>query len=194
MAERLGILGGTFDPVHSGHVLLAQAVLERLPLDRILFVPAADPPHKRSLVTSATHRFEMVRLALEGLKRMEISRAELDREGPSYTVETLRHFRSHYAGSDLYLIIGADNIADLPTWHDPEGILALATIVSGSRDEQGLAQDPDFGSRILRVPTPTYDISSTDIRQRLLQGLPVRYLVPEAVEHYLASHGLYQNP
>jgi len=194
VAERLGVLGGTFDPVHSGHVLLAQAVLERLPLDRVLFVPAADPPHKRSLVASAAHRFEMVRLALEDLDGMAASRAELDRDGPSYTVETLRHFRSHYADSELYLIIGADNIADLPTWHDPEGILELATVVSGSRDEQALPQDAKFGSRILRVPTPTYDISSTDIRQRLLQGLPVRYLVPEAVERYLATHGLYQNP
>ena len=194
MAERLGVLGGTFDPVHSGHVLLAQAILERLPLDRVLFVPAADPPHKRCLVASAAHRFEMVRLAIEDLDGMEASRAELDRDGPSYTVETLRHFRSHYANSELYLIIGADNISDLSTWHDPEGILALATVVSGSRDEQALPQDAKFGSRILRVQTPAYDISSTDIRQRLLQGLPVRYLVPEAVERYLATHGLYQNP
>ena len=194
MAARLGILGGTFDPVHSGHVLLAQSVFEQLHLDRVLFVPAADPPHKNSLVASTAHRFEMVRLALEGLDGLEISRAELDRDGPSYTVETLRHFRSLDADSDLYLIIGADNIADLPTWYDPEGILALATVVSGSRDERALAGNSTFGDRIQRLPTPTYDISSTDIRQRLLQGLPVRYLVPEVVERYMATHELYRSP
>ena len=194
MAERLGILGGTFDPIHNGHVLLARAVLEQLPLDRVLFVPAADPPHKSALVASAAHRFEMVRLALEGLDGLEASRAELDREGPSYTVETLRHFRSQYCDSDLYLIIGADNVAELPTWYDPETIVALATVVSGSRDQRSLPLDAKFGSRIQRLPTPTYDISSTDIRQRLLQGRPVRYLVPEAVERYLTTHGLYRNP
>ena len=194
MAERLGILGGTFDPIHNGHVLLARAVLEQLPLDRVLFVPAADPPHKSALVASAAHRFEMVRLALEGLDGLEVSRAELDRDGPSYTVETLRHFRSQYCDSNLYLIIGADNVAELPSWYDPEGIVALATVVAGSRDQRSLPLDAKFGSRIQRLPTPTYDISSTDIRQRLLQGRPVRYLVPEAVERYLTIHRLYRNP
>lgn len=192
MAERLGILGGTFDPVHIGHVLLAQAVREHLNLHRVVFVPAADPPHKCDLVASAEHRFEMVRLAVEGLNGFEVSRVELDRAGPSYTVDTLGWFRQHHADSQLFLIIGADNIADLATWYNPEAILELATVVSGSRQSDATATR--FSDRIQRVPTPVYDISSTIIRQRLHQNLPVRYLIPEAVEQYLANHGLYASP
>lgn len=194
MPARLGILGGTFDPIHSGHVLLAQAVRERLSLDRVLFVPAADPPHKEDHVASAAHRLEMVRLAIDGLDGFEVSRAELDRAGPSYTVDTVRQLGARFPDSELFLIIGADNIADLSSWHDPEGILELATVVSGTRaDTAGPGTGP-FADRIQRLPTPTYDISSTDIRHRLLQGLPVRYLVPEAVERYVAQHGLYRDP
>lgn len=194
MPARLGILGGTFDPIHSGHVLLAQAVRERLSLDRVLFVPAADPPHKEDHVASAAHRLEMVRLAIDGLDGFEVSRAELDRAGPSYTVDTVRQLGARFPDSELFLIIGADNIADLSSWHDPEGILELATVVSGTRaDTAGPGTGP-FADRIQRLPTPTYDISSTDIRHRLLQGLPIRCLVPEAVERYVAQHGLYRDP
>lgn len=194
MPARLGILGGTFDPIHSGHVLLAQAVRERLSLDRVLFVPAADPPHKEDHVASAAHRLEMVRLAIDGLDGFEVSRAELDRAGPSYTVDTVRQLGARFPDSELFLIIGADNIADLSSWHDPEGILELATVVSGTRaDTAGPGTGP-FADLIQRLPTPTYDISSTDIRHRLLQGLPIRCLVPEAVERYVAQHGLYRDP
>lgn len=194
MPARLGILGGTFDPIHSGHVLLAQAVRERLSLDRVLFVPAADPPHKEDHVASAAHRLEMVRLAIDGLDGFEVSRAELDRAGPSYTVDTVRQLGARFPDNELFLIIGADNIADLSSWHDPEGILELATVVSGTRaDTAGPGTGP-FADRIQRLPTPTYDISSTDIRHRLLQGLPIRCLVPEAVERYVAQHGLYTDP
>lgn len=198
MAERLGILGGTFDPVHVGHVLLAQSVREQLDLRRVVFVPAADPPHKTDLVASADHRVEMVRLAVDQLDGFEVSCVELERAGPSYTVDTLRWFRQHHPDSELYLIIGADNIAEMATWYSPEAIFDLATVVSGSRDESldrlPAAAMTDFGNRIRRVPTPTYDISSTTIRQRLQLNLPIRFMVPEAVEQYLANHGLYAKP
>ena len=193
MPARLGILGGTFDPIHNGHVLLAQAVSERLPLDRILFVPAADPPHKGDQVASAAHRLQMVRLAIDGLDGFEVSCVEIDREGPSYTVDTLRQLSARHEDNDLFLIIGADNIADLSSWYDPEGVLELATVVSGTRAEAAGTGSDRFAHRIQRLPTPAYDISSTDIRQRLQLGLPIRYLVPEAVERYVAEHGLYSS-
>jgi|TARA_B100000809_G_scaffold243707_1_gene268969 nicotinate-nucleotide adenylyltransferase len=189
---RLGVLGGTFDPIHSGHVLLAQAVREQLPLDRVLFVPAADPPHKDDQGASAVHRLEMVRLAIDGLDGFELCHAEHDRTGPSYTVDTLRELRRRFTDSELYLIIGADNVAELSSWYDPEGILSLATIVSGTRVDSTDAPTSGFGARIQHLSTPVYEISSTEIRQRLSQGLPVRYLVPEAVERYAQQHNLYR--
>ena len=191
VTERLGILGGTFDPVHNGHLPLARAVLEGLPLDRVLFVPAADPPHKDDHVAGAIDRLEMVRLAVDGMSNFEVCGIELDRSGPSYSVDTLRQLRAEHTDSDLYLIIGADNVADLSSWHDPEGILELATVVSGTRVESAGPDDLTFVDRIRHLSTPTYDISSTDIRQRLQRGLSIRCLVPEAVERYVAQQGLY---
>lgn len=189
MSERLGILGGTFDPVHVGHVLLARAILERLPLDRVLFVPAAAPPHKSGALAPAADRWEMVRLAIDGLDGFEASPVELRRQGPSYTVDTLRQLRADHPGGELFLIVGADNVPDLATWYDPEGIFALATVVAGTR-----AGPPAVGplaARVRRVDTPAYDISSTEVRRRLREGLSVRYLVPEAVEGYLRDRCLY---
>lgn len=194
MAERLGILGGSFDPVHVGHVLLARAMTEQLPLDRVLFVPAADPPHKQDLIASAEDRLEMVRLALAHLDRFAPSRVELDRDGPSYMVDTLHELGSQHRDSELFLIIGDDNVADLSTWHYPEGILELATVVSGARVAAGGSEDARFADQIQRLPTPAYGISSTDIRQRLRRDLSIRYLVPEAVEAYISHHRLYTSP
>ena len=133
--QRLGIVGGTFDPIHIGHVLLALFVLERLSLDRMLFVPAADPPHKeaRPDTAPAEDRWSMVQLAIDGLPHFQASRVELDRPGKSYTVDTLRQLRADHPDCDLHLIIGEDNIAQLSTWHDPQGILDLCTVVAGSR-------------------------------------------------------------
>lgn len=189
MTERLGILGGTFDPVHCGHILLARAIQERLPLDRVLFVPAAAPPHKSGVLAPPPDRWEMVRRAVDGLDGFEACPIELARQGPSYTVDTLRQLRAEHPHGELFLIIGADNVYDMATWYDPEGILALATVVAGTR-----ADAPAGGAlaaRVVRVDTPTFDISSTEIRRRLRAGLPVRYLVPEAVERYLREHRLY---
>lgn len=203
MAERLGVLGGTFDPIHTGHVLLARSVLERLPLDRVLFVPAATPPHKdRADVASAAHRLEMVKLAIARLKGFEACSLELDRQGPSYTVDTLRQLRALHPGSELFLLVGADNVGDMATWHDPQGILELATVVAGARGPSAAAASLDasasvvaaLSARILRVDTPVFEISSTEVRRRLRQGLPIRYLVPEGVERYLRAHRLYLLP
>lgn len=190
--ERLGVLGGSFDPIHSGHVLLAQFVRERVALDRVLFIPAADPPHKLECLAPAADRLAMVELAIQDFPYFQTSRLELERPGKSYTIDTLRHLRAAWPDSHLYLIIGTDNVAQLSTWHDPHGILELCTVVAGSRlaDQEGA--DPELVARMVFVDTPVIQFSSTQIRQRLGQGLPIRYLVPEAVEAYIRQRGLYQ--
>ena len=191
MGERLGILGGTFDPVHCGHLLLARHVLEALRLDRVLFVPAAEPPHKSEVPTPPEHRWRMVCAAVEGHDRLEASDLELRRPGVSYTVDTLRRLRRERAEDEIFLIIGADNVPELESWHDPEGILALATVIAGSRVDAEALPDGAFSDRVERVDTPVFDISSTEIRRRVRAGLPVSCLVPDRVERYIAGHGLY---
>ncbi len=192
MGERLGVLGGTFDPIHCGHVLLAQGVREQLDLDRVLFIPAADPPHKNSEdLTAARHRWTMVEIALNGLDGLQPSPLEIDRGGTSYTVDTLRHLVQDHPGADLHLIIGADNVCDLSTWHDPDGILAIARVVAGARRQAGASNDDRYSDRIIHLDTPLFEVSSTTIRQRLRDGRPIRYLVPPAVEDYIRQHHLY---
>ena len=194
MGERLGILGGTFDPVHCGHLLLARYVQEALDLDRVLLVPAADPPHKSEVPTPPEHRWRMVCAAVEGHDRLEACDLELRRPGVSYTVDTLRRLRDQGPGDERFLIIGADNVPELESWHDPEGILELAAVIAGSRVEAEALPAGAFSDRVERVDTPVFDISSTEIRRRVRFGRPVRCLVPEAVERYIADHGLYEAP
>jgi nicotinate-nucleotide adenylyltransferase len=191
--QRLGILGGTFDPVHVGHVLLALFILERMPLDRVLFVPAADPPHKemRPDMAPAEDRWAMVELAIAGLPCFQASRIELERPGKSYTYDTLRQLRAACPDSQLYLIIGGDNTSQLSTWHNPQGILELATVVAGSRLTADLASGSGMSRQIATIDTPLIQISSTQVRQRLARGQSVRYLVPERVEAYIREKGLY---
>ena len=191
--ERLGVIGGTFDPIHIGHVLLALFTMERIPLDSALFVPAAVPPHKppRSDMAPAEDRWRMVEMAIDGLPGFHASRIELERPGKSYTIDTLRHLRATHPGSELYLIIGEDNATQLSTWHDPQGILELCTVVAGSRITSSLDAGSELARRIVPVDTPLFQISSTEIRQRLARGLPIRYLVPEKVEAYIREKKLY---
>ena len=193
--RRLGILGGTFDPVHIGHLLLAQFIQERIPLDAVLFVPAAAPPHKEEQPPQAPaiDRWAMVQLAVQGFPDFQASDIELDRPGKSYTFDTLRELRAGRPDTDLYLIIGADNVSQLSTWHEPEGILDLCTVVAGSRITDDLQADPALVARMLLLDTPVFQVSSTEIRQRLEQDLPIRCMVPENVEAYIADRGLYRN-
>ena len=191
--RRLGILGGTFDPVHSGHVLLAQFVRESLQLDEVLFIPAADPPHKLEHPSraSAEQRWRMVQLALEDCGGLSPSRIELDRPGKSFTVDTLRELSRIHPRDEFYLLIGADNLDQFPTWHAPEEIMTLCTVVVGSRTGDCLADNLPGFVRVRRVNTPLFEISSTDIRRRVGEGKPIKCLVPERVEEYIYREGLY---
>ena len=188
---RLGVLGGTFDPPHHGHLIAAADVHAALGLDRVLVVPSAVPPHKRSTVrASAEVRLAMVRAATRGDERFEVDDLELRRPGPSYTVDTLRALRDRYPGAELYFMIGADNVRELASWREPDEIVRLARIVAVPRGCE--SADPDAPFPYLSVPITRIGISATDIRRRVGAGESIRYLVPDAVREIVAREGLYR--
>jgi nicotinate-nucleotide adenylyltransferase len=197
MAEgrRLGVLGGTFDPVHNGHLVLAEAAREQLGLETVLFIPAGQPWRKTGReITAAEHRVEMVRLAIEDNPAFAVSVIEIQHRGPSYMVETLRKLQSEYAGAAPMMILGEDALADLPNWKEPEEIARLATLAVARRGEAGPRVPPDveaLGARVEWVEMPLLGISSTDVRRRVDGGRSIRYLVPAAVEEYIRERRLY---
>jgi len=184
---KVGVFGGTFDPVHVGHLAIAHAALESVPLDRVLFVLARRSPLKdRGPVAGEADRLEMLELAVAGEPRFGVSRVELDREGPSYTVDTLERL----AGADeLFLILGSDAIADFPRWKDPERIATLATLVVAERPG---APERMGDAPIVRFDAPRLDISSHELRARAARGLSLRYLVPEPAWKHIEARGLYR--
>jgi nicotinate-nucleotide adenylyltransferase len=196
---RLGILGGTFNPPHLGHLICAQAAHEQLSLDRVVLMPVSVPPHKEAPEDpGAEHRLEMCHLAVAKDERFAVSRLEVDRPGPSYTADTLRAIHESAPGDDLTFIVGGDMAHSLPTWRDPEAVLELATIAvaerSGTRRadiEERLAGLPGAG-RTRFFAMPRIDISSSDIRHRVRDGRPIRYLVPDEVVRYIGAEGLYR--
>ena len=190
---RLGLFGGTFDPPHIGHLIVAQDALMALRLDRILFIPAGIPPHKANRpVTAAAVRLAMLRAATVHDPRFAIDGLELEREGPSYTVDTLAALRGKYPDDELFLLIGIDQFREFETWRDPGRVAEMATIVVLSRDGEEIG-DPAaleaFGGRYVKVTR--IDLSSTVLRSRSAAGESLRYLVPEPVEAYLAAHHVY---
>ena len=193
--QRIGILGGVFDPIHNGHLIAAEAVKEWCNLCRVMFIPAHDPPHKRHPdIAPAEARAEMVRRAIRDHPQFELSSVELLREGISYTADTLAELRRSLGqGTHLFLIIGADNVKEMPTWHRPERVLEMATVVVVSRPGVDLSQgDAELIRQMQFVDSPEIGISSTDIRRRLREGKSIRYLVPREVEEYIHDHGLYR--
>lgn len=202
--RRIGIIGGSFDPVHAGHLIVAQDAFERLELNEIIFVPAAIPPHKQHLSqTDGEHRFNMLNLAVETDLRFSVSTAEIDRGGVSYTVDTLEMFRAMYPSADLFLIVGSDTVVDMHTWKDLDRILELCEVSAFLRPGEDCADG--IAEKLLALSVPTQkrlmqylveahriEISSTEIRMRLAEGLSIRYLVPPEVEMYICEHGLYQ--
>lgn len=195
---RLGIMGGTFDPVHTGHLACAEMAMDACGLDGVIFMVAANPSLKQlQTVASPEERLEMVRLAVAANERFDVSDLELMREGVTYTSDTLRQLRAHYPEHvELAFIIGADSLTTLPQWHEAEVVKELATIVCVSRpgrfDEDELLQScRDQGFRIEHVCAPLLDISSSELRQRVAASQSIRYLAPDAVCRFVQERGLY---
>jgi len=191
--KKLGILGGTFDPIHMGHLVLAEQAREQFELDQIIFIPSASPPHKTEQELSlAIHRFEMTKLALEGNRYFSVSDIELKRKGLSYTIETLRELKGFYKDSEIYFLTGSDVLEEITTWRDPEEIYKLARIVIAVRP--GFNKfDPEhhFAKKSVIVRITGVDISSTQIRQKVRNGESIKYLVPSKVEEYIKKKNLY---
>lgn len=202
----LGVFGGTFDPIHVAHLAVAEEAAEALGLERVLFVPAGTPPHKPGLViTPAENRLAMVELAIAGNPRFAVDRLELDRPGPSYTIDTLEALRGTRAAAghpaDLWLILSAEAFLGLMTWHEPRRVVELARIVVAPRDgypDAGPAflagHLPDLADRATFLDGPRLRLSASELRARAAAGRSLRYLVPEAVSAYIGDHGLYQHP
>ena len=192
MTKRVGILGGTFDPIHIGHLIIGQEIMVQCALDRVVFMPAREPPLKRTMA-SAEDRAMMVSLAVRDYPGFELSRFELSRPGKSYTIDTLRHLRRNMSENPkIFLIIGADNAVEMGDWFDPEGVLDLAHVLVAERPGFERARvDPAFQSRMQFVETPLLDISSTAIRERVRTRKPISFLVPDAVADYIRTRGLY---
>ncbi len=194
---RLAVFGGSFNPPHVAHLAVAEAAAEAAGLDRVLWMPAATPPHKQDApgLVPAEHRLAMTQLATDGNPRFAVSDLEVQRGGTSYTVDTLRALRAAHPEADLVLLLGGDSLADFATWRDPAGILALARLVVYRRPGDRLeAVPPSTLERTTFVEAPLLDLSGTALRARLTAGQTVRYLVPDAVLAYVEAHGLYQGP
>jgi nicotinate-nucleotide adenylyltransferase len=195
---RVGILGGTFNPPHIGHLICAQEAYVRLALDRVILMPAGQPPHKPlEQDPGAHHRLELCRRAVEGDDRFQVSDLEVAREGPSYTVDTLRQLHALTPDSELFLIVGGDVAAGLPSWREPERVLSLATLaVARRRGTSRRAIDEALGAlrggeRAEFFRMPRIEISSTEVRDRVRAEEPITYLVPEPVAGYIDQHRLY---
>lgn len=201
-----GILGGTFDPPHVGHLVLAQEAYVRLRLDRVWFMPAADPPHKAGHAISPwENRRAMVETAIAGDARFALTTIEHDRPGPSYTVDTLRILRDTWGpAARIALILGWDMLAYLPHWHDPTGVLASVDQVAAAHRpgfpraegdvERLVAALPGLREKLIVLPGPEIELAATTLRERVASGLPIRYLVSDGVRAYIARHHLYADP
>ena len=191
---RLGVLGGTFDPPHLGHLLLAECAREALALDRVVFVPARVPPHKSGRrVTPAATRLALVRAALRGTG-FAVSTLELSRPGPSYTVDTLLALSRRHPGAELFLVVGADSLLDLPHWREPGRIQELSSLAVAARPGVRVSRVPRaVRGRLTWLPNLPIGIASSDLRERVAQGRSIRFLVPDAVARLIARKRLYRS-
>lgn len=199
---RVGILGGTFDPVHYGHLLLAETCRDEFNLDEVLLIPAAAPPHKPdAVITDVKDRVNMLEFAASGVREFSVDQRELKREGPSYTVDTLQELHDEDSSRELFFLMGADSLNELHTWKEPARIAELATIVAVNRGgvdfiERGklFRSMPDrVASSIQFVTMPSMEISASQIRQRVRDGKTIRFLLPRSAEVYIAEKGLYKD-
>jgi len=199
--RKIGIMGGTFDPIHIGHLVTAEAVRNEYGLDQVLFIPASSPPHKQTMdVTPAIHRYIMTVMATYSNPYFYVSTIEMERPGPSFTVDTILALMEQFGDqTELFFIMGADAVQELPTWNNVDRLLELCPIIAAARPGCSSAIDgiiQYFGAvgqnRIHRLVTPELEISSTDIRERVRTGHSVKYIVPDSVESYILKEGLYR--
>ena len=196
---RLGIFGGAFDPVHNGHLLLAEQCCEQCQLDEVWFVPTKIPPHKDADSLSPDEdRVEMLKLATAGRSEFVVSEIELKREEVSWTVDTLRQLHDERPDDELFLLIGADSLRDFPNWKEPEAIAELASVIAVNRGEASIDEltaglSPKLSDSVQLVTMPGISISATDLRQRVSEGKSIRYLVPRSVEEFIQSRALFRS-
>ena len=195
---RIGVFGGTFDPIHMGHLIVAEDARAALELDKALFIPAGQPWFKSyRQITEARHRLAMVRLAVEGNPDFDVTDIEIRRTGPSYTVDTLTELRGQYPDAEFVVILGVDALREIDRWHQPRKLFELASVVGMARPGATINLSvlheaiPGSSSRIRLLDSALVDISGTDIRQRVAAGRSIRYRVPAAVERYVREHRLY---
>lgn len=188
--KRIALFGGTFDPVHVGHLIVAGAVLDDAGLDGVIFIPSARPPHKGDdIMFTPVQRYEMLRLAVAGDSRFDVSSIEIHRAGPSYTIDTIREMRDELpADTDLFFLVGRDNLTEIDTWKEPGAILDECTVLVADRPGGSHRDMPaHLAGRVREVRTPMIEISSSDIRRRIREGMSFHHLVPAAVHDYIFS-------
>lgn len=198
--KKIGIMGGTFDPIHIGHLLIAEYARISFKLDKILFIPTGNPPHKKKKhITSDMHRYNMVLLATNSNENFLLSTIEMDREGVTYTIDTINALKSIYDNTDFYFIMGADSLLQIYSWKDYEKLLNMCKFIVAKRpgykdnklDEVKSDLNLKYNSQIFIMEGPLLDISSSQIRERVKKGISITYLVPRAVEIYIYKHKLY---
>jgi nicotinate-nucleotide adenylyltransferase len=195
---RIGLVGGSFNPIHRGHLAIARSARETLGLDRVVLVPSARPPHKRdSTLAPAEDRLAMARLASKDEPGFEVSAIELERTGPSYTIDTVRSFLAASPGAEVHFVIGADSVPELRTWKDARALLGLAKFAVAVRPGYDLTRDlrdleREFGVRLTMIPTEPDPLSATEIRDRVREGKSIDGLVPAAVRDYIVARNLYR--
>lgn len=198
--KKVGIMGGTFDPIHTGHLVVANEVLNFYGLEEIIFIPAGNPPHKKGTVADSLDRYVMTEIAVLSNNRFKVSDIEIKKDGKSYTLNTLMELTKKYPDAEFYFITGTDAVIELPSWREPEKLLKLCRFVAVSRPgismEDAKAKISEinkmFKSNIELFQAPMLQISSTDIRQRLMDGKSAKYLLPESVEQYIIKNNLYE--
>ena len=196
----VGVLGGTFDPPHIGHLVIAQEALAQLSLARVLFAPTRQPPHKPTNgITPIEHRLAMVRLAIAPHPEFSLSEIDVDRPGPTYTVDTMRLLHKQFPDDELYFIMGMDSLASILTWRSPDQLIQQCRLAVFNRP--GFSTDlaaletklPGLSERTVLLPAPALDIAASDLQRRVRAGLAIAHLVPESVAAYIAEHGLYRS-
>ena len=196
---RTGIMGGTFNPVHNAHLLIAELAREEFKLDRIIFMTGGNPPHKDGAI-SPQHRFNMTHIAIEGNEHFIDDDFEINRSEKSYTANTLEYLKEKYPDDELFFIVGEDSLEDLPTWYEPKRILEMCSLLVFPRKSRKTLMGTlnkmtdKFGKRILPISAPVIGLSSTEIRNRIRDGKTVKYMIPDRVIEYIKQHNLYGEP